>query len=64
MVEAVCHAAKVLGWTEEVMSNVLRLIESVEEAAHGDKIELMASTPHVNQAELLDSLIEEYCDKM
>jgi hypothetical protein len=24
----------------------------------------MAATPHVNQAELLDSLIEEYCDKM
>ncbi len=63
MHESTCHAAKALGLSAEVISNVLRLIKSVQEAAHEDKIKLIAAAP-VDQAELMDSLIQEYCDKL
>lgn len=64
MVEAICHASKELGLPSEVMRNVLRLIRSVETAVHDDKIGLIAEMPQVDQAELLESLIQEYCQKL
>ena len=62
MGESVCHAARILGLPAEVMSNALRLIQSVEGAVHARQLGLAA--PRVNQSELLESLMQEYCDRL
>lgn len=64
MVETVGNAARQLGLPNEVMGNFLRLVESVEEAVHEKTLSLKATAPHVNQAELLESLIDEYSHKL
>lgn len=63
MGESVCHAARELSLPPEVMRNFFRLIKSVKEAVDDEKLTLIVA-PRVNQAELLDSLIDEYSRKL
>lgn len=64
MAEAVCHAAEILGLPAEVVNSFLKLIKSVEEGVHDQKVNLAAAPPCVDRTELLDRLIQEYCDKL